>query len=447
MQTALIVGAGLGGCLLAIYLARRGYRVEVYERQPDPRRSTRKRQSLNITLCERGLRALERVGLRDEVASWAVPVAGRRIHAVDGQLAYQPYGNAGEVIHSISRSDLNDVLLANAEREPGVTFHFGKKCVGVELEAPAVRLEDANGGANTRAVGDVLFAADGAYSAVRFQLQRTEHFNYSQEYWDQGYKSLRIPPRSDGGSLLGADALHIWPRGTRMLIGFPNSDASTSCSLLLPYRGEASFESLSTPDRVERFFAEWFPDAAPHIPSLSEQFFSQPANSLITIRCRPWSFGGKALLVGDAAHAVLPSHGQGANAAFEDCQVLDACLEKCGGDFAATFAAFEAERRPNMDYMAQLCIEHFVELCQLVGEPDFLKRREIERALSALYPEAYEPLYSMISFSTRSYVEARRVDARQRRVVDEIMARSELAAALDGAAVRDLLVRSATEEA
>jgi kynurenine 3-monooxygenase len=439
MGRILIVGAGLTGCLLSVYLARRGYRVDVYERHGDPREACpTKRPSLNLTLCERGLRALEEVGLREAVLGLAVAAQGRRVHALDGTHAYQPYGNAGEAIHSISRSNLNDALIEAAEKEPGVRLCFQHKCVAVDLQGGAAEFEDAEG--ERRVVqADRIIGADGAYSAVRLQMQKTERFDYSQQYWPQGYKSLRLPPGPDGKPQLTPDALHVWPRGSRMLMGFPNKDGSTTCSLLLPYEGEDSYESLKGGPELIEFFRRFYPDMLELIPDLVDQFFAKAANSLVTIKCRPWFVGERVLLVGDAAHAILPSYGQGANAGFEDCRVLNECLEISGEDWPAAMRRFEELRRPNLDVMADLCLEHFAELCDRVADPAFLRRRAIERQLEEVHPDLYQPLYSMITFSELPYAEAvRRAQARSS-LVDRIVAIPNVEAKIGSSEIRRLL--------
>lgn len=424
MGRMVVVGAGLSGSVLAVFLARRGHEVDVFERHEDPRvQHAARRAALNITLCERGLDALSAIGIREAVVALAVPARGRQVHGLDGSVAYQPYGNHGEAIYSISRADLNQALVERAANEPGVRLHFEQKCTRVELASASAQFEHIKTGAICDISADRIFGADGAYSAVRAHLQRTEQFNYSQEYWRLGgYKSLWLPARPDGRPVLETERLHIWPRGSRMLIGFPNRDGSMMLSLLLPLRGEDSYESLSDVARVEKFFRATFPDIVDAIPALGEQFFAKPANSLLTVRCEPWSYEDRALLIGDAAHAILPSYGQGANAGFEDCSILDECMALHGADWKAVFREFERRRKPSLDVMADLCIEHFVELCELVGDPSFLKRREIERAIEERYPELYRSLYSMVSFSRIPYAEASAIDQRQRRAVDRIVA-------------------------
>ncbi|MFZ5891717.1 MAG: methyltransferase [Myxococcota bacterium] len=422
MGRILIVGAGLTGSLLAICLSRRGHRVDVFERHAAlPTSSESKRSALNITICERGLDALGRVGLRDRVLSLAVPARGRIVHTRDGGVTYQPYGNHGEAIYSVSRAALNHVLVQQASQESNVQFHFEHRFVQLDPATGSARFEVA--GAQTREViGDCTIGADGAFSGVRAQLTRTEHFNYSQQYWRQGgYKSLWLPANADGSPALEGEALHIWPRGSRMLMGFPNRDGSATLSLLLPFRGVGSYEGLIDAHSVETFFQAQFADVASKIPSLGEQFFAKPINPLLTVRCDPWSMAGRVLLIGDAAHALLPSYGQGANAGFEDCAVLDECLQQYGDDWSGAFREFEERRRSSLDIMAELCVEHFEELTDHVADPSFLRRRELERELADLYPELYRPLYSMVSFTTLPYAEAFRIEQRQRRAVDSIL--------------------------
>lgn len=440
----LVVGGGLVGSLLAIYLARRGHRVSVYDRQPDPRaaRHGTRRPSINLTLCRRGLDALDRVGLKQAVLDLTVPCYGRRIHGLDSSVTEQPYGTRGEAIYSISRVALNELLVAHAAKEAGVTFHFEQKLVQLDLAETGAVFEDLRSGALRRVTGARIFGADGAYSSVRLQLQKNELFNYSQTYLDQGYRELSIPALPDGGWPLEPNALHVWPRGNYMLLAFPNHDGSFTASLHMPWQGERSHESIRTEAQLLQLLREAFPDAVDLLPAgAAQEFLARPANSMLTVRCEPWSYRDKVLLIGDAAHAILPYYGQGANAGFEDCAVLDACLERHPGDFGAVFHQFESQRRPNMNAIAELCVEHFVELRDLVGDRRHLLRKKIERKLHALFPERYEPLYSMVTFSRRSYAEALRLDREQRAIVDRLLAVDGIDSRLDDAAGAQLLGR------
>lgn len=427
-----IVGAGLIGSLLSILLTRRGYRVDVYERRADLRsRELPPGRSINLTLCTRGLEALERAGVRREVEELAVPVYGRVMHDEGGRTTFQPYGNRREAIHSISRNDLNRRLIDLAESRHGVRFHFEERCVGIDLDRPAIELR-REGSEGVRTVEAALVVgADGVFSAVRQHLQRTDRFDYSQHYVEQAYKEIPLPAEPGGGwALEPPHALHIWPRGRFMLIGFPNLDGSFTLALHLPFEGHPSFESIRTEADLRELFEGAFPDVLPRIPDLAECFFAFPTTSMVTVRCAPWSYRGRVALVGDSAHAVVPSYGQGANCGFEDCAVLDACLDAAGGDWARALPELERLRKPNADAIADLSLRHFRELQDLVGEEAFLLRKAVERRVNELFPERFVPLYNMVSFTELSYVEALEIEGRQRTLVDRILAVEGLAEAL-----------------
>lgn len=421
-ERIIIVGGGLVGSVLAVCLADRGFRVDVYERGPDVRESDLAAgKSINITLCDRGLRALDEVGAGDLARAIAVPAYGRLIHAVDGGLTFQPYGNHGEAIYSVSRNGLNRVLLDFAARRPGVRFFFGEKCTGVDLATKTVELKNTATGGVSRRTADRIIGADGAYSAVRLHLQRKSRFNFSQQYWHQGYKELVVPPQAGGGWTAEKNALHIWPRGSYMLIAFPNHDGSFTCALHLPFEGELSFDSLRSEGDLLRFFRQSFPDVLTSMTDLVEDFFTHPPGFMVTIKCSPWSFGDKALLIGDAAHAIYPSYGQGANAGFEDCLTLAACVDEYGGDWAAIFREYERRRKPNTDAIADLCIEHFDELRDLVGSPRFLLRKKIERRINQLFPHKFRDLYSMITFTCLPYTDALRISREQGLLTERLL--------------------------
>lgn len=421
MRKIITIGAGLVGSVLAVFLARRGYRVEVFDRMPDIRQAQPSAgRSINLTLCERGLRVLEAIGVGEAVRAISVPVYGRLIHDLRGEVTYQPYGNNREAIYSVARGDLNRVLLDFAARHFDVDFHFRQRCLDVDLDDPSVELKDLETGEVTRRHADLVFGADGAHSAVRLRMEQKPRFNFSQQYWEQGYKELNAPA-SDSGWVAQRNAIHIWPRGGYMLISFPNADGSFTCSVHIPFEGPLSFASLRTEADLLDLFRTSFPDAVEHLPHLVRDFFSRPANAMVTIKCSPWSYGGKAALIGDAAHTIYPSYGQGANAGFEDCAVLDDCMEKYGDDWAALLREYEQKRKPNTDAIADLCVEHFVELRDLVGTPAFLLRKEIERKINQLHPDKYQDLYSMITFTRLPYTEAMRVDREQRDIVEQVM--------------------------
>ncbi|HEV7783875.1 MAG TPA: NAD(P)/FAD-dependent oxidoreductase [Thermoanaerobaculia bacterium] len=439
METILIAGAGLVGSLLSIYLARLGHQVQIFDRYPDFREAeVPGGKSINLTLCERGFAALDRVGVGDRVRSISVPCYGRVIHHADGTLEYQPYGTHREAIHSVSRNHLNRVLLGLALEQPTLECHFKKKILEVDLGLPSLTLRDLRSGELTEHRGDRLFGADGAHSAVRTQMQRSRRFDFAQAYLDQAYKELSVAPGADGGWALAGNAIHIWPRGRYMLIGFPNLDHSFTLSLHMPYEGSTpAFSSVLTPDDLRHLFNTSFPDAVPLLPNLVADFFGRPEASMITVRCFPWTFEDKVLLIGDSAHAIVPSYGQGANSGFEDCSVLADCFADSGDDWRQVFARFEAQRKPNADAIGDLALQHFQELRDLVGDHEFQLRKRVERRLNELYPHRYVPLYNLISFTRVTYVEALMREREQRILLNRAMASPQ---------VRERLERGDPEE-
>ena len=442
METITVIGAGLVGSALSMFLAKMGYRVEVYERNPDIREANvTSGRSINLTLCDRGFKALDALGVGDIVRGISVPAYGRLIHDVKSDLSFQPYGNNDEAIYSISRSDLNRALLNFAEENFDIKFHFNEKCVGLDLATATVEMKNSSDGTVKTRKADHLFGCDGAHSSVRMQLQKMNLFNFSQQYWDQGYKELHVPLDADSYWTSKHNALHIWPRGHYMLIAFPNTDGSFTCSLHIPYEGKLSFQSIQTDADLLALFQESFPDVIKLMPTLVEDFFRNPPNPMITIKCSPWSFQGKVALIGDAAHAIYPSYGQGANTGFEDCLVLYECMQRHGGDWRSLLREYESLRKPNTDAIADLCVEHFIELRDLVGDQRFQLRKEIERKINRMYPEKYRDLYSMITFSCMPHAEALQVDRRQRVIVDEIMRVEGIEHKLNSTGVESLIGR------
>jgi len=407
-ERVLVAGAGLGGALMSIYLARAGYRVEIFERRSDPRRAEVGRgKSINLAISTRGLTALRGVGLEEKILEMAVPMRGRLIHSVDQGTTYQPYGTEeGQAINSVSRLGLNVALIDEAEREAGVTLHFDSHCLDVDLDAPALELEDARTGERRRVEGDRIIGADGAFSAVRSRMQRLDRFDYSQTYLQHGYRELTIPAAADGGFPLLQNALHIWPRGGYMMIALPNADGSFTCTLFWPFSGPNSFESLRNAQDVRSCFERLFPDAVPLMPTLVEDYLESPTGSLVTVRCRPWHYRDRVALVGDACHAVVPFYGQGANAAFEDCQVLDECLRQERFDWGSALVEYDRRRKDDVDVLADLAVANFVEMRDHVASSVFLFKKKAEKALHRLFPRAFVPLYSMVTFSRVPYGEA-----------------------------------------
>lgn len=414
-----IAGAGLAGALLANYLGRAGCEVDLYERRGDPRSGEAGGgRSINLAISERGLHALRGIGLEGRILEMAVPMRGRMIHARDGALSFQPYDrDPRRCINSISRGGLNRALIEAAAAHPGVRLHFHQRCVDADLDAPAARFRDERDGRESEVACDLLIGADGAFSAVRRAMQRLDRFNYSQSYLDHGYKELHIPPAEGGGFRMERNALHIWPRRAFMMIALPNPDGSFTATCFWPLEGENSFANLRSAEDVRGFFEEQFPDALSMMPTLAEDFFANPTSTLVTIRCGPWHHRDRAVLLGDAAHAIVPFYGQGMNAAFEDCVALDACLRESPSDRAAALAAFYQRRKPHADAIADLALENFIEMRDKSGSRVFQAYKKMERTLHGLIPEWYTPLYTMVSFTTIPYAEARKRARRQDRWV------------------------------
>ncbi len=403
-----IVGAGLGGALMAVFLGRAGHRVRVYDRRADPRKGGLGRgRSINLAISTRGLAALERVGLEKKLLEVAVPMRGRMVHAIDGGLTFQPYGHkAHHVIHSVSRGGLNRLLVEAAEAMPNVEVRFGQRCVGADLENAVGIFADADTGATSSVAADLLIGADGAFSEVRLAMQKTDRFAYEQSYLQHGYKELVIPAAERGGFQMERNALHIWPRGGFMMIALPNVDGSYTCTCFWPFVGDNSFSALATREEVRAYFSKTFPDAVPLMPSLEEDFLLNAVGSLVTVRCAPWRFKDRVALLGDAAHAVVPFYGQGANAAFEDCIVLDECLREFPGDIAEALDTYEQRRKRHADALADLAIRNFLEMRDKTASKAFLFGKRVENVLARLFPSRFVPLYYLVSFSRTPYADA-----------------------------------------
>ncbi len=416
-----IAGAGLVGSLEAIYMAKRGHKVSVYERRSDMRQAELVAgRSINLALSTRGWTALKKVGIDDEVKKMAIPMPKRIMHAQDGTLSEQPYGQDGEAIYSVSRGGLNVLLMNLAEREKNIDFHFNHKLLSTDLKTAQAVFEDKNG--KEKIINsDVLIGADGTYSTVRNHMMRQDRFQFSQYYIEHGYKELTIPANSDGSHQIETNALHIWPRGNYMLIALPNMDGSYTCTLFFPYEGTYSFESLKTHQQVIDFFEEVFPDVVPLIPNLAEDYFNNPTASLSIMRCYPWTVSDKVLLIGDSAHATVPFYGQGMNAGFEGCYVLDQLLEEYGDDWKACFDAYSKYRKPDGDGVQDLSMHNFVVMRDKTADPHFLLQKKIELKFSKKYPEKWLPLYSMVSFSNIRYSEAWKIGQQQEALMQKIM--------------------------
>jgi kynurenine 3-monooxygenase len=421
-QKVTIIGAGLSGSLLAIYLAKRGIESEIYEARGDMRRETvAAGRSINLALSNRGIAALREVGLDEYMLSEAVPMYGRMVHAAGGATKLLPYsGRRGEYINSVSRTGLNVALMNEAEKYAGVRFHFTEKCVGFDCRTGAAELESG-----VRVKNDTLIATDGAGSAVRNAMLNggIPRFNFQQAWLEHGYKELHIPPGDRGAFLMEKNALHIWARHSFMMIALPNFDGSFTCTLFLAHRGENSFEQLTDETSLMKFFEANFADAIPFMPTLAEDFFNNPIGNLGTIKCFPWNVGGKSLLIGDSAHAVVPFYGQGMNASFEDCRILNQLIEAHDADWEKIFNEFTAGRKPNADAIAVMAEENFYEMRDAVADPVFQRKRELETRLEQNFPD-YFSKYSMVTFrEDLPYTVAKEKGNAQDKLLMEICAR------------------------
>jgi kynurenine 3-monooxygenase len=412
-----LIGSGLAGGLLAAYFGRRGYEVELYERRADPRAGNFVGgRSINLALSTRGIHALEQLGIADEVLRHAIPMPGRMIHDKTGNLHFAPYDrDPNKHINSIGRAALNTTVIEAAQRYPNVRVMFNHLCTDVDLDGPVAHLVDTEKGQLTlEARGDAIIGVDGAFSAVRQSMQkRLNGFEYDESYLAHGYKELTIPPGPDGSWRMEKNALHIWPRKSFMMIALPNPDGSFTCTLFWEFAGPRSFETTRTDDDVRRFFDEEFPDAVPLMPSLLEDFRENPTGSLVTIRCAPWSYKDKVALVGDAAHAVVPFYGQGMNAAFEDCVVLDECLAEFPDNRERAFAEYFSRRKANADALADLAVHNFIEMRDKTASKTFRAKKKLDHALEGLLPGVYLPLYTMDTFTRIPYARAAKRARRQ----------------------------------
>lgn len=416
-----ILGAGLTGPLLAVYLAKRGFTVDVYERRGDMRETTVERgRSINLALSTRGIHALEATGIADEVLADAIPMYGRMIHDIEGNTGLQPYGIEGQAINSISRSGLNIELMNAAERCGGVSFHFNQRCVGVDLERRVITLADDRTGETRDVAVTKLIATDGANSALREAFEdRVGGFQAQVEWLEHGYKELSIPAAPGGGHLLDQHALHIWPRHDFMMIALPNPDGTFTCTIFAPMTGENSFETLRSDEAVLAYFESYYRDALPLMPTLLEDWKNNPTSGLATVHCGPWHFNDWALLMGDAAHAIVPFYGQGMNACFEDVFVFDQLMETID-DWGQLIRTFYNRRKPDTDAIADLALANFVEMRSKVVDPKFLQKKRIETALHDMFPDRWIPLYSMVTFSTIPYSEAAERARQQDNLLEEV---------------------------
>ncbi|MCW3084570.1 MAG: FAD-dependent monooxygenase [Bacteroidetes bacterium] len=446
-----LVGAGLVGSLLSIYFAKRGYKIDLFERRPDMRKATVSAgKSINLALSDRGWKGLEGVGIAEEIKKIAIPMYGRTIHLKDGTSAYQPYGKDNQAIYSVSRAEINMRLMDLAEQQENISIHFNERCTSIDRKNMETHFENSETHKITNIKSDLLFGSDGAFSAARLNMQlSSDRFEYNQHYIECGYKELIIPPGPNGEFLLEKNSLHIWPRGSFMMIALPNLDGDFTCTLFFPFEGEKSFAALKTREQVKAFFDAEFPDAAPLMPTLLDDWMNNPTSSLVTVKCFPWTFDHKIGLIGDAAHAIVPFYGQGMNCGFEDCVVLNDLMEKhlANEDSEAAWAKimdeYQTLRKPDADAIADLAIANFIEMRDKTADPKFLLQKKIEARFNSKYPDKWIPLYPMVTFSPQiRYSYALREGQKQEAIMQQIMAMPGIADKWDSEEVEKAILNS-----
>ncbi|MFY9311621.1 MAG: NAD(P)/FAD-dependent oxidoreductase [Bacteroidia bacterium] len=439
-----IVGAGLVGSLLSIYLAKKGYKINMFERRPDMRKvSISAGKSINLALSDRGWKGLEGVGIADEIKKIAIPMYGRYIHHKDGSTAYQPYGKDNQAIYSVSRAEINMRLMDLAEQQPNVKIHFNERCTTINKASLEAQFENAETKKTTSIKSDLLFGSDGAFAASRLNMQlSSDRFEYNQHYIEAGYKELIIPPGPNGEFLIEKNALHIWPRGTFMMIALPNMDGNFTCTLFLPFEGEKSFANIQTREQVEAFFKTEFPDAVSLMPTLVDDFMNNPTSSLVTVKCFPWTFENKIALIGDAAHAIVPFYGQGMNCGFEDCVVLNDLVNKYNEDWNKILPEYQRLRKPDADAIADLAIMNFIEMRDKTADPKFLLQKKIEARFNQKYPDKWIPLYSMVTYSPHiRYSVALKEGQKQEAIMQKVMAMPDIDSKWDSAEVENEILK------
>jgi len=424
MKNITIVGAGLVGSLAAFYLARRGYNVKVYERRPDLRKANISAgRSINLVISHRGFTALEKVGLKEEMEKITVPAKGRMTHDTEGNQNFYPYSIHGKAIHSVSRGGLNTALTTKAEEFDNVQFFFNEKCETVDLENAICTFKNYETGEITTVTSDLIIGSDGAFSAVRAEMTKQPRFNYSQQYISAGYKEIHFPAAADGSPQLDTNALHIWPRKEFMLMGLANTDNGFTGTIFGPWEGENSFESVKTEAEVEAYFQKFYPDAIPMIPDYKEQYLNNPTSALVIVRCEPWNYKSKVMLVGDASHAIVPFYGEGMNCGFEDIFVFDNLLDEFGdGDMGKVLSKYSDQRVPNGNAIADLSLRNFIEMRDLVADPKFILRKKIEGKVYKDHPEKWVPLYSQVKFTNIQYADALAAVQKQDKIMEEVLA-------------------------
>jgi kynurenine 3-monooxygenase len=437
-----IVGAGLVGGVQACYLAQRGYKVSVFDRRPDIREvEFVAGKSINLALSDRGWKALEGVGVAEEVKTMAIPMPGRMMHDVQGELTFQPYGKEGQYINSVSRGGLNQVLLRKAATYDNVDLYFDEKCLDVKLDDGVVVFENTVTGKVSERKFDRIFGTDGVFSAVRTRMHRLDRFNYEQKYLTHAYKEQVIHPNPDGTHKMEKNALHIWPREEFMLIALPNMDGSYTVTLFMPFEGPVSFEALGTDEEVTAFFRKTFPDALDLMPTLIEDYHENPTSSMCTVRCYPWHYKDKVCLIGDSAHAIVPFYGQGMNAGFEDCTVFDDLLNEHGENWVKLFELYSEKRKPAGDAILELALRNYIVMRDLTADPEFLLQKKIENRFSEKYPDKWIPLYEQVTFTHIPYHEALAAGDVQDAIMKRVMDRPDIEQVWDSDEIEEAILK------
>jgi kynurenine 3-monooxygenase len=434
-----IIGSGLVGSLLAIYLKKRGHSITVFDRRPDIRNIKFSGRSINLAMSNRGWKTLREAGLEDEIKKIAIPLDKRAMHLVGQDEYYQPYGKDGEAIWSISRGILNRKMIDLAENS-GVSFKFEEKVWDVNLPDAKLYTGETEKGHWEEYQYDMIFGCDGAFSRVRHKMQRRSRFDYSQDFIDLGYKELTIPANEDGTHKLDKNSFHIWPRGKFMFIAMPNLDGSFTCTLFMPFEGEVSFETITNKDEAKIFFNTYFPNVMQVMDDLLEDFFKNPTSAMVTMKCYPWTYSDKVALVGDSAHAVVPFYGQGMNAGFEDIYALDQIISAHGDNWEAIFQKYQKERKPNADAIAELSYRNFIEMSSKTADPKFLLQKKIEKHFASKYPEKWIPAYSRVTFSDKPYVDALAFGDAQEAIMHKIMQIPDIESKWDSVVVEEKIL-------
>ena len=446
-KQAIIIGAGLVGSLWAVYLSKAGYKVTIYERRPDIRKAEISAgKSINLALSVRGWTALDAVGVGDEIRKIAIPMTGRIMHDLEGNLTYQPYGKEGEAIFSVSRGKVNATMMDIAENHGKATIHYNHDCLKTDLNKGIAYIKNNLTGEEFEVQADVIFATDGAFSAVRYNsMQKLNRFNYSQNYIADGYREILLPANADGSYRLDKNALHIWPRGRFMMIALANEDGSFTCTLFMPHEGDKfAFDKLTSKEAVNDFFQTVFPDFYDMMPNIADAWEDHPLSNLAIIRCYPWAYG-KVALMGDAAHATVPFYGQGMNAGFEDCTVMNRLMQKHSENWEAVFEEYSIERKPDGDALQDLSLDNYFVMRDFVADPAFLLRKKIEAKFSELYPNKWLPLYSQVTFSNIRYSVAYNQGKKQTEIMNQVMEIPNIEQNWDSQIVMDKMIELSTD--